>query len=188
MDYEYYYDNARSRYYNACSEINACENRISELNRQKWYKMMEINQLNSEIRNTQEALNGIEQMIRKDTGLNQSFLKITNTTNDAANNYMKMIHSDNVSNKNLNEVYRNETNNTKRILNGIFDILRTKKNGLNSKISELKSQLKRANDEYQSFDRGIKSTEVDRQEWTVVKRSAAYDMEYYKRKMRDAAW
>lgn len=188
MDYEYYYDNAKSRYYNACSEINACDNRISELNRQKWYKMMEINQLNSEVRNTEEALRGIEQMIRKDTGLNQSFLKITNTTNDAANNYMRMIHSDNVSNKNLNEVYRTETNNTKRILNGIFDTLRNKKNALNSRVSELKSQLKRANDEYQSFDRSIRATEVNKHEWQVAKRSAAYDMEYYKRKMQEVAW
>ena len=26
MSYEYYYNNARNRYYNACSEINSCQN------------------------------------------------------------------------------------------------------------------------------------------------------------------
>lgn len=38
MDYEYYYNNARSRYYNACSEINSCVNRINALNSQNGKK------------------------------------------------------------------------------------------------------------------------------------------------------
>ena len=188
MDYEYYYNNAKRRYYNACSEINYCENRINELNRQKWCKLNEINQINSQIRNVEQALSGIEQMVKKDAGLSQSFLKITNTTNEAANNYMRMISSDNISNKNLNDVYRNETNSTKKILEGIFETLRNKKNALNTRISELKSELQRANNEYQSFDSSIRATEADKQDWKSVKRSAAYDMEYYRRKMQEVAW
>lgn len=188
MDYEYYYDNAKRRYYNACSEINDCDNRISDLNNQKWRKMNEINQLNSQIRNVEQALSGIEQMVKKDAGLGQSFLKITNTTNEAANNYMRMISSDNISNKNLNDVYRNETNSTKKILDNIFDTLRNKKNVLNARISELKSELQRANNEYQSFDSSIRATESNRQDWKRVKRSAAYDMEYYRKKMQEVAW
>ena len=188
MDYEYYYNNAKSRYYNACSEINDCDNRINDLNRQKWRKLNEINQINSQIRNVEQALSGIEQMVKKDAGLSQSFLKISNTTNEAANNYMRMISSDNISNKNLNDVYRNETNNTKKILDGIFDTLRSKKNALNARITELKSELQKANNEYQSFDSSIRATEANRQDWRTVKRSAAYDMEYYRRKMQEVAW
>lgn len=35
MDCEYYYNNARNQYYNACSEINSCQNRINNLGVQK---------------------------------------------------------------------------------------------------------------------------------------------------------
>ena len=31
MSYEYYYNNARNRYYNACSEINSCQNKLNDL-------------------------------------------------------------------------------------------------------------------------------------------------------------
>lgn len=188
LDYEYYYNNAKSKYYNACSEINSCENRISELNSQKWQKVLEINQINTEIRNTQEALSNVEQMVRKDTVLTQSFTKITNATNEAANNYMRMISSGNVSNKNLNDVYRDETDTTKRILNSIFDTFRNKKNNLSNRIVELQNLLQRANNEYQSFDSAIRTTEANKQDWISSKRSAAYDMEYYKRKMRETSW
>ena len=187
MDYEYYYDNAKSRYYNACSEINSCDNRISELNRQKWYRAVQINQLNKEIRNIQEAINGTAKMIRKEAVLNQSFLKITRKTDQAANNYMRMVSSGNVSNKNLNDVFSNETNNTKRILNGIFETLKRKRSTLDHRVTELENERRRVNNEYQSFCSEIKSTQANRQEWVSVKRSAAYDMEYYKKKMEEAA-
>ena len=65
MDYEYYYQNAKSRYYNACSEINSCENRISELGVEKQQKNNQINKLKTDIKNNQDALEGIEQMLKK---------------------------------------------------------------------------------------------------------------------------
>ena len=43
-DYEYYYNNAKNRYYNACSEINSCQNRINDLQSQKKHTINKINQ------------------------------------------------------------------------------------------------------------------------------------------------
>ena len=45
MDYEYYYNNARNRYYNACSEINSCQNRLNDLRVQQQNVINRINQL-----------------------------------------------------------------------------------------------------------------------------------------------
>ena len=43
MDYEYYYYQAKNRYYDACSEINSCQNNVNNLEGNKQVKISEIN-------------------------------------------------------------------------------------------------------------------------------------------------
>ncbi|WP_245532840.1 hypothetical protein [Acetivibrio clariflavus] len=127
MDYSYYYNNARRRYYEACSEISNCQNRINELKKQRQQKINLINQLKIDIKNHEEALDGVTQIIKSEGDLNKKIADISNKTNQASINYCSMVSSSNVINKNLNEVYNNEMTNTKRILNNIFSNLKTKK-------------------------------------------------------------
>ena len=186
MDYEYYYNNARSRYYNACSEINSCVNRINALNSQKWQKINYINQLKTDIKNYQEAFNEIEQILKNEEILNQKLLKISNATDQATVNYNNMISSDNIVKKNLNDIYSEEALNTKQTLNSILNTLRIEKNNLSAKIAELQAQLSRAESELSDIASGIRSAEGNKQDWNSVKSSASYDMEYYRRKMNEA--
>ncbi len=63
MDYEYYYNNAGNRYYDACSEINSKDNRINELRNEKNRLINDINGYNAEIAKHTEALNSLTVII-----------------------------------------------------------------------------------------------------------------------------
>ena len=76
MDQEYYYNNAKSRYYNACSEITSCENRINELKSQQQQKIARINQLKTDHKNNQDAFEGMGLIIKSDENLNKKILDI----------------------------------------------------------------------------------------------------------------
>lgn len=56
MDYEDYYYESRSRYYDACSEVNNYENRANELRSQGQRKIIYINQLKSDLKRHQKLL------------------------------------------------------------------------------------------------------------------------------------
>lgn len=56
MDYEDYYYESRSRYYDACSEVNNYENRANELRSQRQRKIIYINQLKSDLKRHQKVL------------------------------------------------------------------------------------------------------------------------------------
>ena len=56
MDYEDYYYESRSRYYDACSEVNSYENRANELRSQRQRKIIYINQLKSDLKRHQKLL------------------------------------------------------------------------------------------------------------------------------------
>ncbi len=56
MDYEDYYYESRSRYYDACSEVNNYENRANELRSQRQRKIKYINQLKSDLKRHQKLL------------------------------------------------------------------------------------------------------------------------------------
>jgi len=185
MSYESSYSSARNRYYNACSEINRCENRISELKTQRQQKINQINQLKTDIKNHQEALESVTQIIRNEESLNAGFLGITNKTSDATDNFCGMVISSDVTNKNLTEVYNCETTRTKSTLTNIFDNLRAKKNELTNKITDLQNQLRTAESELQDIESAIRTTELSLQEWKRVKSNASLDMAYYRRKMNE---
>lgn len=181
MDYEYYYNNAKNRYYNACSEINTCQNRINELRGQESQKVNQINQLSSDIRNNREALEGLEQIIRIDPVLNEKLVKVNQHISQAAVNYSGMVSSSNVVNKNLDDIYND--GNTKHTLNGILENLKIRKNNVATRVEELQNNLQRANSDLQEIQNAIRSTESSLQDWQGVKTNASIDMEYYRRKM-----
>ena len=129
-DNEYWYYYARDRYYNACSEINSCQNRINTLNGQKTTAVNRISHLKCEISKHEGALDGVETMIKIESGMNDQLKKISEATADAAENYSSMIKSGDITSKNLNDVFANEMTTTKQTLSGIFSDLRQKKSKL----------------------------------------------------------
>ncbi len=185
MSYDDCYDSARNRYYNACSEISSCQNRISDLKRQKQQKINLINKLKTDIKNHQEALEGVSKIIKNDEKLNGKILDVTNKTDQASVNYIGMVSSSDVTNKDLNDVYNEEITNTKSTLNNIFENLKTKKSNLEAKIIDLQNQLRQAESELQDIKDRIVATESDLEDWRRAKTNASYDMEYYRRKMNE---
>jgi len=186
MDYYRCYNNARNRYYNACSEINRCENRINELRNQRTQKINQINQLKTDIRNHEQALDGVTQIIRREESVNAKILDVNNKTSQAATNYIGMVTSSDAPSKNLSDVYNNETTTTRRTVNSIFENLKSRKSNLETKIADLKSRLRAAESDLQDIENRIRSTESDLQSWRRNKTNASIDMEYYRRRMNEA--
>lgn len=183
MDFESSYNAARSRYSNACSEINKCENRLNELRTQKQNKVNQINQLKVDIKDNQEAHDNLVQIISGDSNLNSGILNIGEKTSQAAENFINMVNSSDVTSKDLTEVYSVEMTGTKNTINIIFDTLNTKKNILSTRIAELQMELKTAEADLQDIEAAIKSTESSLQEWRRIKSNASIDMEYNRQKM-----
>lgn len=186
MDYEYYYDTARSKYYNACSEINSCENKIIELESQRRQLVNDINELKAGKKNNQKALDVMGKLVQKDTNLYDKLSKVTTDTDLASENFKGMVAHSDVSNKDLNDVYSNEAAKTKDVLNNVFETLKTKKNALSTDIDELENKLQNAESSLDDIKNRIGETKSERQEWKRIKKNAAYDMEYYRRKMYEA--
>jgi predicted nucleic acid-binding Zn-ribbon protein len=186
-DYEYYYNNARSRYSNACSEINSCENRVNDLEDQRKQKINLINKLKTDIKDTQTALDGMIGIIKSDESLNSKIVEVSGKTDRASANYGGMVNSSDVTNRNLTDVYSDETAKTKTTLNKVLTSLKAKKTNLETKLADLKNQLKRAESDLQDIENRIKSTQANIQELKSRKSSASYDMEYYRRKMSEEA-
>ena len=187
VDYEYYYNNAKRRYSDACSQINACENKLNDLRSQRQQKINQINQLKTDIKNHQQALEGMTQIIKSDESLNKKIVDINNKTSQAAENFTGMISASNVSNKNLSDVYNDEATKTKQTLSNILQTLKTKKTNLDTKIADFSNQLRRAESELQDIENRIKNTESELSSWKTQKTNASLDMEYYKKKMNEAA-
>ena len=91
MDYEYYYNNARNRYYNACSEINSCQNRLNDLRVQQQNVINRINQLKAEIRDHENAYEQMVQVVRHEDALNSKFSAVISKTDDASANFAHKI-------------------------------------------------------------------------------------------------
>lgn len=183
MGYAYYYNRARNKYYDACSKINSCENKINQLKIQRQQKINQINQLKTDIKNHENAFDEVSELIKGEENLNEKVLGISNKTNQSAVNFSGMVHSSNITNKNLDDVYGVETTNTKQTLNNILQALKAKKNELSIKIANLKKELHRAESELQDIENSIRTTQSDLQSWKRAKKNASIDMAYYRRKM-----
>lgn len=186
MDYEYYYNNSRNRYYNACSEISGCQSRLSSLNTQRQNMIHTINQLNIQIEREQTALEAMEQMAKGEGSLQQKIAVVSDKTGQAAANYVSMVDLSDAVSKDLTVVYGEEFSNTKGILDNVLNLLRTKITHLGNSINDLRNQLNSANAQLQDIDSQIRGTEANLYSWENTRRNAANDMEYYRRKMQAA--
>ena len=185
MDYEYYYYNARNRYYNACAEVTSCENRMNELKYQQQQNNTQINQLTTDINNNQEAFEGMSQIIQSEENLNTQTLDITNKTSLASENFSGMVNSSDIINKDLNNVYNAESTQPQNTLAGILESIKAKKTALETLITELQTQLSSTETELEEITSGIGTTESNLQSWMSAKTNASIDMEFYRRKMNE---
>lgn len=186
MDYEYYYNNAKTRYYDACSEITSCQNKINELNTQKTNKVNQINELATEITNHETAYEQMTAIVDSEEDLNAKILDISNKTTDAGDNYIAMVSCSDITSKVLTDVYSQEMTGTKATLESILTSLKTKKTSLNDEIIELKSQKTTAESELEGIKSSLSSYETSKDDWEWKKSCASLDMEYYHRKMQMA--
>ena len=182
MDYEYYYNNAKSRYYDACSEINSKGNRISELKNEKNRLLNEINGLRSEITKYTDALKELEKAIKMQDDIERSCDRSQSSIDEANINFGSMAESSSVSARNLNDAYKTDTRSQ---MNNVFESLGSKRSSLNAKIAELEKQKNDSEAAYSLRDSEIRNANSDIAYWESVKNNSSIDMEYYKRKMEE---
>ena len=185
MDYAYYYNNARSRYYNASSEITSCQNMQNELNHQKQNTINRINCLSTELSEYEKTLNQVSQIIKRESDVNSKITYITNKTTDASDNYTRMIISSDVPSKNLSTLFGDETEKVMCSMEDSFSTLNAKKELLSTKIADIKSQLTSKRHELDDIKCRIRTTASNEAAWKDEKRNASYDMEYYRRRMQE---
>jgi chromosome segregation ATPase len=184
---EYCYNVYKGKYYESCSEISSCENRIYNLNNQRKQKINQINQLKTDITNTQKALDGFASILKNENSLNNKMVAVGNKTGEASANFSSMVTGDTKA-KSLIDVYGDETAKTRTALANVLNTLETRKNMLSAKLSDLKNQLKSANADLQDIDNQIRTANSDSAFWQGQKNHSSYYMEYYRKKMiKDAS-
>ena len=182
MDYEYYYNSAKSRYYDACSDINSKENRIAELKNEKNRLLNEINSLKAEITKHKEALTNLEAAIKMKSDIDSSCSSSQTSLEETSLNFSGMAQSSNVSAKKLDEVYKTDT---RLKIDNVFDTLNSRKTTLNNKISDLEKQKRDTETTLAQKEAEIRNLNSDISYLNTVKRNASLDMDYYKRKMEE---
>lgn len=185
MSYQDDYDNARSRYEDACVGINNCNRRIYDLENQRRNKINQINQLNTDIKNTQTALDGVKKLVNGEERLNQAVTAVSNTTNEASGNFKHMVEDSNVCTKDLNVVYGDEMSRTKAAVGNIMNTLKAKQAELTNRLNNLKTQLNIAKNDLQNIENQLRTEKSNLQSLENSKRNAANDMEYYSRKIQE---
>ena len=185
-DYEYYYNCAKNKYYDACSEINSCENRKRELNNQRQERIRQLNELKTELKNNKKAFEKLSKIANSGGNLNERLSQVKTKTSDAAANYSSMVSSTAVTNKDLNDVYSQETVATKNAICNLFDVLKARRDKLNAKIEELQQKLSQAETDLRNIESSIRSNEDSLWDWKRVKSNASFNMEYYRRKMNSS--
>lgn len=87
-DNEYWYRYYRQKYYDSCSEISSCDNRIYNLNNQRNQIVNMINQVKTEINNTRRAIDDITEAIKCEESLNNKLSVVENKTSQASVNFI----------------------------------------------------------------------------------------------------
>lgn len=185
MSYQWDYDNARSRYEDACVGINNCNRRICDLENQRRNKINQINQLNTDIKNTQTALSGVQGLVKGEEALHRTVTAVSNTTREASENFRRMVEASNVSSKDLSVVYGDEMSKTRATVEDIMSTLKAKQAELTNKLNDLKMRLTVAKSELQSIENQLRTEKSNLQSLETAKRNAANDMEYYSRKIQE---
>jgi len=72
------------------AEITSCQNKIDDLKKQQQQKINLINQLKTDIKNHEEALDKVKEIIKSEGNFENKISDISNKTNEAAINYSSM--------------------------------------------------------------------------------------------------
>ncbi|MDR0920173.1 MAG: She9 / Mdm33 family protein, partial [Oscillospiraceae bacterium] len=114
MDYEEYYYNAKSRYENACGQINTYENKIVDYESQKSRKINIINELKAELKNNKEALEQVGKIINNKDELDNKLNQVITDTDNADDCYSSMVKLSDVTNvKKISNAFEEEISKTK---------------------------------------------------------------------------
>lgn len=173
--YEYY----KSKYSDSCTEISNCKSRISSLQDQRRQIVNRINQLKTDIKNTQTALDGVTEIIKSEGSLNDKLVAVSSKTEQASENFIQMVDSSEVISKDLTDVYSVETTNTKKTINSVISSLNTSKGILTEKLTNLKNDLNQANISLQNIDNDISRENSNLSDLKTQKTNNYYNMEYY---------
>lgn len=182
MDNEYCYSNAKNRYSDACSEINAKENRINELKNEKCRLLNELNFINSEITKYRNALADLEEAIKMQGDIEQSCDRSQVAVSEADTNFVSMAESSDAPAKSLNEAYKTDTRSK---LGGVFESFASRRSALNAKIAELEKKKKDTETAISMKESEMKTAYSDIEDLKTIKKNSSIDMAYYKNKMEE---
>ena len=185
MDNEYYYNQARNRYYDACSGINECENRANELTQQKNQLLAELNSLNAELARNKTALNDLINIIGREDDLNSSLTTVVNDTDEASTNFGGMADASDTPDVDLNNVFGDEMTSTKSTLTGAMDDFKAKKTMVENRIAELEAAIRDTENRIADTEQAIRIAKANADAWRSTKYNASMDMEYYRRRMNE---
>lgn len=185
-DYEYYYSNSKSRYANACSEINSCKNQLQDLESRKQKTIDLINQLNIQLKQTKEASEQIREIEKRSEDLNDKLSSVTKATEKASDNYKSMIDSSQVKGKNLSDVFSDEVQKTKSIKVLAFEKIHVYWKHLDEDEADLKKRLADAKVRLVDINQAIRINNQTMVDWNQIKRNTSVDIEYYSKKLNSS--
>lgn len=187
-DYEELYNLYRSKYYNACNEVNACERAIATMQEQRRSTVNRINEINARVKKTNGAISNMQSVLNREDEVTEKLTEVSNKLDLASVNYSGMVSSSDVSNKNLTDMFSGETTATGTAINSVFDTVRSRKASLETTVFDMQTELNNANYELSGIDSRIRSEKSSLSEWKREKNNSYYYMEYYKRKMQETDW
>lgn len=187
MSYEDSYNSARSRYYNACSEISNCQSRLNQLNAEKQTTISTINRLTVEINDYSIVNDELRELLGTESSINASHDGVVSSVGEAADTYIGMIEASNIVSKNLSDVFSNEDAVTRSTISTSMETIRSKKNVIETILEQKRTELAQAQTRLEELNASISSTNAELSSWESTKNSAAMDMEYYSRKMAEEA-
>ncbi len=183
MDNEYYYNQARNRYYDACSGINYCENRANELARDKNQAIADLNDLNAQLARHRQASYDLGGVIAQEDDLTESLDTVAGDMDEATENFSGMAESSDTPAVNINEVFSDEMTRTRSVLTTAMSDFRTKKTAVDNRITELEAAVRDAELRIADIEQAMRINEADASSWRSTKYNASMDMEYYRRRM-----
>lgn len=178
----------RSRYYDSCNQVNACEREITYLNNLRRDLVNRINSLDAQLRKLRDTIEDIKGVLGREGAVETKFTNVSSKVDAAAVNYTAMVSSGEVSAKDLNSVFNGENRQTKSTISGIFEIVKNRKAALENELSSKQTELNNAQNELSETDAKIRSEQNELTERKREKKNNLYNMEYYKRKMDEEAW
>ena len=187
-DYEELYNEYRSKYNNACDEVNECNRQISSLKDQRKTKVSRINELNASNRKLRDAIGDMKAVLGREDNVTEKLTKGSTKMETAADNFSSMVDASDVNSKSLTDVFSDESSNTKTAISTIFSTVKTRKKDLEGRLDEQEKELKRVKDDLSDIDAAIRRENGEISEWKSKKTNYYINMEYYKRKMEQEAY